>query len=229
MRRTGVFDVARVEIHDHWIRKDPGPPSPPTPLRVHESKDGALAAFAWPGRERPAHADDPGLWMMAEMAAGHGDLALPFAQREPGPASAKLPTYHHLRGSLLEAAGRNEDARVAYARALELDPASAETAVNLGPLLGKLGNPREGIAVLDRVIAAHPKASPALCNRAVLRLQVGDADGFASDLETAFRVAPNALVAGALAEHYRRAARADESARWARAAVRIDPTWGGQR
>lgn len=224
MRRTGVFDVARVEIHDHFIRADPGPPSPPTKLRVHESKDGRLAVFAWPGSERPAYADDPGLWMMAEMASGHADLALPFAQREPGPASERLPTYHHLRGSLLEAAERGEEARAAYARALELDPDSAETSVNLGLLLGRLGKPREGVAVLDAVIAAHPTASPALRNRAVLRLQLGDAQGFAADLDTAFAISPDAAVAGALAEHFRRTGKTEESVRWAREAVRLDPS-----
>ena len=229
MRRTGVFDVASVEIHDHFIRREPGPPSPPAALRVHESKDGRLALFAWPGRERPAYADDPGLWMMAEMAAGHADLALPFAQREPGPAAARLPTYYHLRGVLLEQAGRDEEARAAYARALELDPASAETSVNFALLLGRLGKPREGVALLDAVIAAHPKASPALRNRAVLRLQLGDAAGFAADLEAAFAIAPDAAVAGALAEHLRRSGRGEESQRWARAALRLDPSRAGTR
>ena len=191
---------------------------------MHESKDGRLALFSWPGREGLAYADDPGLWMMAEMAAGHADLALPFAQQEPGAASARLSTYFHLRGVLLEAAERREEARAAYTRALELDPGSAETSVNLGPLLGTLGKAREGVGVLDAVIAAHPAASPALRNRAVLRLQLGDRRGFAADLEAAFIISPDAAVAGALAEHYRRSGELEESARWARQAVQGDPS-----
>ena len=161
---------------------------------------------------------------MAEMASGHADLALPFAQRAPGAASERLPTYHHLRGVLLEASERLEEARAAYARALELDPESAETSVNLGLMLGKLGNPREGVAVLDAVIAAHPSASPALRNRAVLRLQLGDAQGFAADLEAAFAISPDAAGAGALAEHCRRSGRTEDSLRWAREVARLDPS-----
>ncbi|MFN0008653.1 MAG: tetratricopeptide repeat protein [Planctomycetota bacterium] len=224
MRRTGVFDVAHVEIHDHFIRRNPGAPSPRKPLRVHESKDGSFAVFAWPGREPPPYTQDPGLWMMVEIASGHSDLALPFAEREPGPASARLPTYHHLRGLLFESLDRNEDARAAYARGLELDPTSAECAVNLGLVLGKLGRQREGIAVLDQAIEAHPAAWTALRNRGVMRFQLGDAEGCAADLERAFAIAPDATVAGALAGHYESAGRPEEAARWKRAAIQLDPS-----
>jgi predicted CXXCH cytochrome family protein len=224
MRRTGVFDVAGVEIHDHFIRRNRGPPSPAAELRATESKDGKLAVFTWPGRARPAYAEDPGLWMMALMASGRGDLALPHADRQPGKASERLATYHHLRGSLLEGASRLGEARTAYERALALDPAQTETVVNLGLLLGRLGKPREGIDVLDAAIADHPKAAGALRNRAVLKLQLGDRDGFAADLEAAFAISPDAALAGALAEHHRRSGRRDDADRWARSARALDPS-----
>jgi predicted CXXCH cytochrome family protein len=224
MRQTGVFDVAEVRIHDHFIAKDPGPPSPPTPLRVHESEDGQLALFAWPGREPPAYADDPGLEMMAHLAVGRPDLAQASVIRPPGPASARLATYHHLRGSLLERMGEAEEARSAYERALVLDPGAAETSVNLGLLLGTLGKAREGIALLDTVIAAHPKASPALRNRAVLRYQLGDTAGCLADLEAAFRIAPDPAVANALAQSYAQIGNAEAATRWGRAAIALDPS-----
>jgi len=224
MRRTSVFDVGHVEIHDHFIRKEPGPPSPPAPLRVQESPEGAFAIFAWPGREAPAYVQDPGLWMMAEMGTGHPDLALPFAEAAPGPASARLPMYHHMRGLVFENAGRIEEARAAYERALELDPNLAESSVNLGFVLGKLGMQRESIVVLDKAIAAYPAAWTALRNRGVMKLQLGDAEGCAADLERAFAIAPDAAVAGALAGHYRETGRTEEAERWTREAIRLDPS-----
>jgi predicted CXXCH cytochrome family protein len=224
MRRTSVFDVGHVEIHDHFIRKVPGPPSPKAPLRVQESKEGAFAIFAWPGREPPPYVQDPGLWMMAEMGTGHPDLALPFADMEPGPASARLPMYHHMRGLVFEAAGRMEDARAAYQRALELDPNLAESSVNLGFVLGKLGMQRESIAVLDKAIAKYPSAWTALRNRGVMQLQLGDADACAADLERAFAIAPDAAVAIALAGHYKESGRTEEAERWTQEAIRLDPS-----
>src|SRR6185369_10883355 len=149
-------------IHDHWIRRESPKASAPGKLRAKETVDGSLAVFGWPGEPRPAYAEDAGLWMMACRSIGRADLAMPWLARDPGPVSAALPTYHHLRGSLLEEAGRNEEARTAYAHALELDPEQTETAVNLGLLLGTLGRAREGVAVLDAALARHPKAANAL-------------------------------------------------------------------
>lgn len=221
MRRTPPFDVASVEIHDHWIRKAVGPPSQISALRVRESKDGRLALFAWPRRARPSYADDPGLWMMTSV--GRRDLALPFADREPGPAAARLPTYYHLRGSVFEQAGRLDDARVAYERALALDPGQAESAVNLGGLLGRMGRAQSGITHLDNVIRTHPRAEGALRNRGILRYLRGDIAGFVSDLEAAFAIHPQATVARTLAQHYAGVGRADLARQWDQAARKLQP------
>lgn len=224
MRRTGVFDVASVEIHDHWIRRDSPKPSRPAGLRAKETVDGALALFAWPGAPKPAYAEDPGLWMMAYRSIGRADLAMPFASREPGAISSALPTYHHLRGSLLEEAGQSEDARGAYVRALQLDPDQTETAVNLGLVLGKLGKAREGIAVLDAALARHPKAANALRNRAVLHLKLGESERFAADLESAFVIAPDAVLARTLADFYAKSGRSQLAERWRQGASALDPS-----
>lgn len=223
MRRTPVFDVASVEIHDHRIGRTPEPPSRIAALRAKEAQDGRLAVFAWPGRARPSYADDPGLWMMALASLGRRDLALPFAAREPGPDAVRLPTYHHLRGSLLETATRLDDARAAYERALALDPGQAESAVNLGALLGRLGRGKEGVPLLDAVIREHPRAEGALRNRGVLGFILGDTAGFAADLEAAFAILPQATVARALAQHYARAGRSDLQRHWEQAARMLQP------
>ena len=160
---------------------------------------------------------------MALMSLGRGDLALPFADREPGPTAARLPTYHHLRGSLLEQAKRLDDARTAYERALAIEPGQAETAVNLGALLGRLGLARSGVVHLDNVISNHPQAEGALRNRGILRYVRGDGDGFAADLEAAFAILPQASVARALAQHYATIGRDDLARRWDQAARKLQP------
>jgi hypothetical protein len=225
MRTTGVFDVASVQIHDHWIRRDAPKPSTPAQLRAKETIDGSLTLFAWPGAPKPAYADDSGLWMMAYRSIGRADLAMPFVAREPGAVASALPTYHHLRGSLLEEAGRLEEARATYAHALEIDPNATETAVNLGLLLGQLGKPREGIAVLDAAIAKHPKAANALRNRALLHLKLGKLDRFAADLESAFAIAPDAALARSLADYQAKSGRTDLADGWRRAARSLDPSF----
>ena len=224
MRKTGVFDVAEVEIHDHWIRVRPGPPSAAKPLRVKESLDGRIAPFAWPTRPKPAWHDDPGLWTIAYASVGRVDLALAKAQEKPGRFASALATYHHQRGSLLERAPSGKDAVPAYERALALDPGQVESAVNLGALLARQRRPKEGIALLDALIAKHPFAEGAMRNRALLALQLGDAERFARDLEAAHAVRPQAPLARALAQHWTQRGRKDLAAKWEAEARRLDPS-----
>ena len=129
-----------------------------------------------------------------------------------------------MRGSLLEEAGRLQEARTAYARALGIDPEQTETAVNLGLLLGQLGNRRDGIAVLDAALAKHPKAANAWRNRAVLHLKLGESERFVSDLEAAFTIAPDAVLARTLGDSYAKAGRSELAERWRRTAGSLDPS-----
>lgn len=224
LRVTGVFDVAEVEIHDHWIRARPGPPSRAKPLRIKEALEGRIAPFAWPSLPEPAWADDPGLWTIAYASVGRLDLALAKADEKPGRFASGLATYHHVRGSLLERGPQGKDAIPAYERALAIDPAQAESAVNLGALLGRTRRPKEGIALLDAVIARHPLAEGALRNRALLALQAGDGERFARDLEAAHAIRPQAPVARALAQHWAQKGRRDLAKRWEDEARRLDPS-----
>ena len=223
MPRRGVFDVAEVEVHDHWIRKLPGAAPGRAPLRFPESATGDWKRFAWPGSPPPAHGGDPGLHMMALAHGRHVERALELVDREPGPLVRELPMYHHVRGSLLELGGRRAEARAAYVRALQLDPELAESVTNLAPLLAQLGEPRAGLALLDRLLAKHPLADGALRNRALIKLALGDETGFVADLEKAMELLPDANLARALASACERRGDPASARRWSEEAKRLDP------
>lgn len=217
MPLTGVFDVARVRIHDHYIRKDPGavmPASSEESLRFAESEAGDWKRFSWPGEPAPRHQDDIGLWMMAYFAGGHVARSMGLVDGAPGPTSDGLPMYHHVRGHLLSQAGRNEEAIKSYRRALELDPDLAPSAINLGLLLGEQGQHQEGLELLTHTIEQYPRSDGAYRNRSVLRLLSGDRAGFANDLERAFQLAPASELAHALAQYYTEEKEARRAEHW---------------
>jgi tetratricopeptide (TPR) repeat protein len=136
--------------------------------------------------------------------------------------------YHHVRGSILEGAGRENEARTSYEVALELDPRLAESLSNLGLLLGRLGAAQEGVQLLGRLIALHPLADGAYRNRAILRNALGDARGAAQDLEQAMRLHPDAALAQVLARIYAQQGRPDLERRWGDEARRLDPRASGR-
>ena len=97
-----VFDVSAVKIHDHKIARAPSAPESYPRIRVKHAKGGDVARFQWPWLE--PHEVDPGLEMMAALIAGGERRALERVDAQPGEQSRRLPTYHHLRGVLLEGA-----------------------------------------------------------------------------------------------------------------------------
>lgn len=230
--RTGVFDVAGVTIHDHYIRRDVSGARPPTTdaeLRFPESATGDWKRFEWPGQPAPAHLEDPGLWMMAHVTGGYLQRARDLVDSEPGPVARRLPMYHHLRAGLLEGLDRPEDAALAYERVLALEasgaitPDAAPSAINLGLLLANLGKPAEGLALLDRVIERYPTAEGALRNRGVLRAAAGDLIGAHGDLERAFQALPSAAVADSLAKLAAALSDPQSVQGWRRAALQLEP------
>lgn len=223
MRRTPVFDVARVQIHDHWIQRRPPPPSKPGPLRVKEAKDGNVALFEWPGHAPRAHSGDPGLAFMAAMALGRPDLAREHAAKAPGAAAARLPMYFHLLGSLRERERALDDAVRAYERALALDPELDEALVNLGGVLTSTKRPSEAVERLTKLLDRRPRAEGALRNRAIAKLALGDRAGFAEDLEASLAIHPQAPIARALAQHYRQAGLLQRAQALERRALELDP------
>jgi predicted Zn-dependent protease len=223
---TGVFDVASITIHDHFIRVDTSDARPSTKesaLRFPESPTGDWKRFAWPGEQPPKHQDDIGLWMMAYVAGGHTAKALALVDEPPGHTSANIPMYHHARAGLLANQDRKPEAINSYRQALKLDPGLAPSTINLALLLGETGSPNEGITLLTNLLTRFPKSDSALRNRAVLKFGIGDKNGFAKDLEAAFRNAPNPAVAQALANHYSEQGQPNGAHHWQSQANQLQP------
>lgn len=193
-----VFDLPHVRVHDHRIAREPASTRSYEAPRVKHSRDGRLAAFAWPGRQRPELADDPGLALMAAVVAGFPQRALEHLEREPAPRVRELATWQHLRAMLLEGQGRFAEAAEAYAAALSRDREHVESAVNLSLVLGRLGRAREGLELATRVLYRHPAADGALRNRALLHLELGERAAARADLEAAYALHPLPAVARAL-------------------------------
>jgi len=226
MPKVGVFDVAEVQIHDHFIRKDTSdalPPTPPHSLRFPESAAGDWKRFQWPGVTAPDHLDDPGLWLMAYAAGGHLQRAADLLDTAPGPTSHALPMYHHVRGSLLTQFNRKTDAVNSYRQALKLDPQLGPSAVNLGLLLGELGETDEGLEVLNRAIEQHPQADGAWRNRALIKLGLGNWEGAIDDLGHAFQIEPSSELALALAKLHGDQGQPQQQARWLALAAQLSP------
>lgn len=198
MPEVAVFDLPHVRVHDHRIARLPAPTPSYAAPRIKHSRDGRLKAFAWPGRPPQELAHDPGLALMAAIAAGFPQRALEHLEREPAPSVQRLATYQHLRALLLEGQGRFAEAAEAYGAALSRDREHIESAVNLALLLGRLGRARAGIELATRVLELHPAADGALRNRALLHLQLGDRSAARADLEAAYALHPLPAVARAL-------------------------------
>lgn len=226
MSLTGVFDVAKVRIHDHYIRKDISdalPASTEAELRFAESPTGDWRRFAWPGERPPSHQDDLGLWMMALAAGAHVDKALTLVDAAPGPAADALPMYHHVRGSLLGQGGRTDDAIASYRRALFLDPDLAPSAINLGLLLAEVGQEQQALALLTDTLKRFPQADGAFRNRAIVKLALGDKTGFGEDLERAFAIAPTSELAMGLAKIYGELGEPARRLHWQKLASQLSP------
>jgi len=221
MPLVGVFDVSAVKIHDHEISRSPASPQTYSQIRVKHARTGDVARFQWPWLE--LRTPDPGLEMMAALIAGGERRALERVDGEPGDESRKLSTYHHLRAVLLEGAGRLDEARKSYLRALVLEPDSGESTVNLAFLLGRMNRAHEGIARLDELLERHPQAEGAWRNRGLLKNSLGDVRGLASDLETAQSILPRAELARALAEIRRQLGDESGARIWEQRAKQLGP------
>lgn len=222
MRLTPPFDVAGVEIHDHFVRREKVAPSRFAAIRTKQAADGPLARFAWPGAKERAP-DDPGLVMIAWIAANQPRKALELVDVKPSASTAALAAYHHLRGSLLESAGRWAQACEAYERALALEPGTPETRLNLGLVLSRAERAAEGLALLDELVREYPRAEGALRNRALVKLSLRDVDGFRADLEAAQSILPRAENARALASWWRQKGDAAAAAHWTAVSRGLDP------
>ncbi len=223
MARRPVFDVAAVEIHDHRIEVRPVPSRRSEALRFFESPVGDWSVFRWPDRPAPAYANDLGLLLLALYNARQMDFAAALVGAKPSARVDRLPMFHHARGVLLESRGQLAAARSAYERALELAPEMLEPASNLALLEARLGDVDAGIARLTVLLERAPAADGALRNRALLHNLRGEHEAFLADLERAMKLAPDPVVARALAAGHGALGRPDAAEHWQAAARRLDP------
>ncbi|MBM3976570.1 MAG: hypothetical protein FJ299_06220 [Planctomycetes bacterium] len=228
MRRTGTFDVAKVAIHDHWIRRRLPELGPAGPLRVEETLDGRLRRFDWnlAGARVPPADAALDLLAYAKLARSHAtarERAGQLARAEPSGPARELGMVHHVRAWMLEGQGEIEAARISYKRALLVDPGLEESRVNLGLLLARNGRAAEGRSLLDEVLRRHPHAEGALRNRALAWQALGDPVAMRADLAAAQALLPSASVARALAQMYAQGALDPTAASaWAAEAARLE-------
>jgi Flp pilus assembly protein TadD len=93
-------------------------------------------------------------------------LLADLARREP-----RSPAVIELLASTLLAGGQLENARMAYARLLELAPRHDRGLFNMGMLEVQAGNRDEGVAYLERAHAVHPDDPLVLLNLGLLHFQ----------------------------------------------------------
>ncbi|HKP29170.1 MAG TPA: tetratricopeptide repeat protein, partial [Gemmatimonadales bacterium] len=104
----------------------------------------------------------------------------------------------------LMALGRWPEARVAYRRAIALEPERGQTYVSLGSIERKEGFPEVARRLYDSALIVEPGASYARAARSRMRLEAGDVAGALDDAQTAVRttqgytVPPRAALAAAL-------------------------------
>lgn len=79
---------------------------------------------------------------------------------------------HFNRGAALEALGRLEDAKAAYATALRLKPQFPDALNNLGNAVAAAGEPQKGLALLDQAIAQNPASAMPYVNRGAVLSQL---------------------------------------------------------
>jgi Flp pilus assembly protein TadD len=91
--------------------------------------------------------------------------------REPGNAEAWLE-----QGHCLAAAGRPDDAAVAYGKCLQFDPAENGARIQLANLELRAGRHAEAIALYDQALARAPDLAPLHNNLATACLAVGQLD-----------------------------------------------------
>ena len=176
MRRSQPFDLGHVEIHDHWIRREPPPAQHDLPIRELETTDGQLAEFRYresdAGRRTPR--ESAALHAMALTHLGEaphalarfgelpppGDPAavLPSPQEGPWPVLA-LPMLHFLRGRALAENGDAVQAMQAYRDALRLDPSLPEAQVNLAWLLARQGRLDAVPPIAEKLAREHPRSA----------------------------------------------------------------------
>ncbi|MCK6448388.1 MAG: hypothetical protein L6Q99_18520 [Planctomycetes bacterium] len=222
MRKTPVFDVWGVRIHDHRIVRELTPPSSYKRTRATQAGGGPIARVHWPGTTPPL-ADDRGVEMIALASIGQVSAAVKLVDSPTAASNEATLPYRFTRANLLAGLGRLEDARTSYLAARAIAPDEPAVVINLTDVLNRLGRHRESTELLDALLARHPRAESGLLNRANARAALGELAAARADLEAYLAIRPRADVARSLAELCRALGDIDASRSWSAAAARFDP------
>jgi tetratricopeptide (TPR) repeat protein len=104
----------------------------------------------------------------------------------------KTADLFELRGLVLTSLAKDADARKAFERALELDPASARANAGLAALRAKAGDSKGAIELFDRAYQLDPSEGDYGYAGAQLVLESGDTDGAATRLRELVKRHPGA-------------------------------------
>jgi len=111
----------------------------------------------------PNHADSLHLLGMVASQARQTDLAIDLIHRAIA-INGTVAAYHSNLGSILQGAGKLDEAAARYALALSIDPNLAETHLNLGLVLQLQGRLEEGVAEYRQAVALNPTLAAAHSN-----------------------------------------------------------------
>lgn len=94
--------------------------------------------------------------MHTVLAVAALSLALGGAPR-PQPPDSPNASYYFLLGRYLEGGGKIDDAIVAFKKAIELEPGSAEPRAELAALYARADKPREAVEAAEAALAVDPR------------------------------------------------------------------------
>jgi protein O-mannosyl-transferase len=106
------------------------------------------------------------------------------------PDSPDAPLLHNDVGSLLEAAGRPQDAEAQFRAALAIDPHFVDANVNLGSLLVSQGRYQEAVAAFQRALERRPDDAEAHNNLGVAWAKWGRPEEARAEFQRALNIDP---------------------------------------
>jgi Flp pilus assembly protein TadD len=153
--KTALLELARIE------RREKGP-----------GKAAEVILAAKLDLSDPANVDALDLLADSLAAAGNGKDAL--ARVDAALAKhAEVAELHRIRGDLLLGAGRDADARVAYAKASELDPKLAAAVAGLATIDARRGDLAGAVERFDQAAELAPRTTSYAYSAAQLTLAQG--------------------------------------------------------
>jgi tetratricopeptide (TPR) repeat protein len=108
----------------------------------------------------------------------------------------KSADAHVIRGQILLAQGKRDEALAAFRQAVSLDPSSAEAQFTLGRTLALRGDDSAAKAAFEETLRINPRAAAAQAQIARLQVRAGQPQDAVRSAEAATRADPKALAAG---------------------------------